>query len=76
MFALLLLPLLVVDSSSLPSSSAAGDSVKYIRAAFTLAAKLSPCVVFIDEVGGLLFLSGVPVHGFPFPHTSTCLLPA
>ena len=38
-----------------PSSVASkwfGDSVRYIRAAFSLAAKLTPCVVFIDEVGG------------------------
>lgn len=31
-----------------------GDSTKLLRAAFTLAAKLSPCVIFIDEVDALL----------------------
>lgn len=27
-----------------------GDSVRYVKAAFSLAAKLAPCVVFVDEV--------------------------
>ncbi|KAL4425684.1 hypothetical protein ABPG75_009700 [Micractinium tetrahymenae] len=31
-----------------------GDSTKLLRAAFTLAAKLAPCVIFIDEVDALL----------------------
>ena len=31
-----------------------GDSLKYTRAAFSLAAKLAPCVLFIDEVDALL----------------------
>ncbi|PSC75359.1 ATPase family AAA domain-containing 1 [Micractinium conductrix] len=31
-----------------------GESTKLLRAAFTLAAKLSPCVIFIDEVDALL----------------------
>lgn len=31
-----------------------GDSLKYTRAAFSLAAKLAPCVLFIDEVDSLL----------------------
>ena len=27
-----------------------GDSVRYVKAAFSLAAKLAPCVLFVDEV--------------------------
>ena len=27
-----------------------GDSVRYVKAAFSLAAKLPPCVLFVDEV--------------------------
>ena len=26
-----------------------GDSVRYVKAAFSLAAKLAPCVLFVDE---------------------------
>ena len=31
-----------------------GDGVRYVRAVFSLAAKLAPCVVFVDEVDALL----------------------
>jgi ATP-dependent 26S proteasome regulatory subunit len=31
-----------------------GDGVRYVRAVFSLAAKLSPCVLFVDEVDALL----------------------
>lgn len=31
-----------------------GDGVRSVRAAFALATKLAPCVVFIDEVDALL----------------------
>ena len=31
-----------------------GDGVRYMRAVFSLASKLSPCVLFIDEVDALL----------------------
>lgn len=36
------------------SSKWYGDSTKLVRAAFTLAAKLAPCVLFVDEVDALL----------------------
>ena len=32
-----------------------GESEKLVRAAFTLASKLSPCVLFIDEVDALFY---------------------
>ena len=32
-----------------------GETEKYIRAAFSLAAKLSPCILFIDEVDSLFY---------------------
>lgn len=35
-----------------------GDGVRYTRALFSLAAKLSPCVIFIDEVDALLGAHG------------------
>jgi ATP-dependent 26S proteasome regulatory subunit len=28
-----------------------GDGVRYVRACFSLASKLAPCVLFVDEVG-------------------------
>ena len=31
-----------------------GDNVRYTRALFSLAAKLSPCVIFVDEVDSML----------------------
>ncbi len=31
-----------------------GDGVRYMRAVFSLASKLSPCVLFIDEVDAML----------------------
>ena len=36
-----------------------GDGVRYTRALFSLAAKLSPCVIFIDEVDALLGAHGI-----------------
>lgn len=36
------------------SSKYYGDSTKLVRAAFTLAEKLAPCVLFVDEVDALL----------------------
>lgn len=44
---------LEISLSSL-SSKWYGDSTKLVRAAFSLADKLSPCVLFIDEVDALL----------------------
>lgn len=40
-----------------PSSVASkwlGDGVQYVQAAFSLARKLAPCVLFLDEVDALL----------------------
>lgn len=31
-----------------------GDGVRYIKAAFSLAQKMAPCVIFLDEVDALL----------------------
>ena len=45
-----------------------GDGVRYTRALFSLAAKLSPCVIFIDEVDALL-----GAHGRPHPDVSLLL---
>lgn len=44
---------LAISPSTL-ASKWLGDGVKYVRALFTLAAKLSPCVIFIDEVDAML----------------------
>eukprot|EP00899_Mesostigma_viride_P003329 jgi/Mesvir1/12998/Mv06003-RA.2 len=41
-------------SMSHVSSKWVGDGVRIVRAAFSLAAKLSPCVIFVDEVDALL----------------------
>ena len=41
-------------SMSLIGSKWFGEGEKYARAVFTLATKLSPCVIFIDEVDSLL----------------------
>jgi SpoVK/Ycf46/Vps4 family AAA+-type ATPase len=35
-----------------------GDANKFIRAIFTLAAKLEPCIIFIDEVDAFLTKRG------------------
>lgn len=42
------------DCVALLLSHRLGDGVRYTRALFSLAAKLSPCVIFIDEVDALL----------------------
>lgn len=36
------------------SSKWFGDSERYAQAIFSVASKISPCVIFIDEVDGLL----------------------
>ena len=46
--------MLVIDTAMVISKYA-GDSEKYIKAAFTLSAKLHPCILFIDEVDSLFF---------------------
>ncbi|KAI1099121.1 hypothetical protein F4804DRAFT_322811 [Jackrogersella minutella] len=46
--------MLAIDSASIISKWS-GESEKHIRAAFTLAAKLFPCVLFIDEVDSLFY---------------------
>lgn len=48
-----------------------GDGVRYVRAVFSLAAKLSPCVLFVDEVDALL--GKAPTH--PPTHTQRKVLP-
>ena len=40
---------LVVHPSTV-ASKWLGDGVRYVRAVFSLAAKLAPCVIFLDEV--------------------------
>lgn len=41
-------------SPSTVASKWLGDGVRYVRAVFSLAAKLAPCVVFVDEVDAIL----------------------
>ena len=45
--------MLVIDSTIL--SQWVGKTEKHIKAAFTLSARLSPCVLFIDEVDSLFY---------------------
>jgi len=46
--------MLAVDAGTMISKWY-GDSEKYIKAAFSLATKLYPCILFIDEVDSLFF---------------------
>lgn len=46
--------MLAISSTSVISGWA-GESEKYIEAAFTLAGKLHPCVLFVDEVDSLFY---------------------
>ncbi|KAF9877863.1 putative atpase family aaa domain-containing protein 1 protein [Colletotrichum karsti] len=46
--------MLSVDSAALQSKWV-GESEKYVRAAFTLAEKLHPCVLFMDEVDAMFY---------------------
>ncbi len=41
-------------SPSTVASKWLGDGVRYVRAVFSLASKLAPCVVFVDEVDAIL----------------------
>lgn len=41
-------------SPSTVASKWLGDGVRSVRAIFSLAAKLSPCVLFVDEVDAIL----------------------
>ncbi|KAK8183559.1 P-loop containing nucleoside triphosphate hydrolase protein [Phyllosticta capitalensis] len=44
--------MLAIDGAQI-TSMAVGETEKYIKAAFTLATKLAPCVIFIDEADSL-----------------------
>lgn len=46
--------MLVLDASTI-NSCWVGETEKYIRAAFTLATKLIPCINFMDEVDSLFY---------------------
>ena len=46
--------MLAIDCAAM-NSQWVGETEKYIRAAFSLAAKLSPCILFIDEVDSLFY---------------------
>ncbi|KAI2467939.1 P-loop containing nucleoside triphosphate hydrolase protein [Annulohypoxylon bovei var. microspora] len=46
--------MIAIDSASVISKYV-GDSDKYIKAAFTLASKLFPCILFLDEVDCLFY---------------------
>ena len=51
---------LSVDASSIENKWL-GESEKNAKAVFTLARRLAPCVVYLDEVGVVNFSCSVPI---------------